>query len=137
MLSIAINRILSIKSFKQVDVPTAFSDISQPLGQACSWDPSWHESSRSVLVKNWNRCWASVLHGYLIITKFKIKKKKKALIPTIYVCFLPKVQFSGWYPYKKNKELGFLVFVWGYYLFCCFSLQTGGKILQLHSQSIL
>lgn len=81
VLSIPITRILSIKSFKQVDVPTAFSDISQPLGQACSWDPSWHKSSRSVLVKNWNRCWASVLHGYLIITKFKkIKNKLLSLL---------------------------------------------------------
>lgn len=110
MLSIPITRILSIKSFKQVDVPTAFSDISQPLGQACSWDPSWHKSSRSVLVKNWNRCWASVLHGYLIITKFK-KIKNKLLSLLFFFC--QKSNFQDGIPTKKNGCFFLFVFLFG------------------------
>lgn len=103
MLSIPINRILSIKSFKQVDISTAFSDISQPLGQACSWDPSWHKSPRSVLVKNWNRCWASVLHGYLIITKFKIKKKNSYPYNLCLFVFCQKSNFQDGIPTKKTR----------------------------------
>lgn len=59
-------------------------------------------------MKNWNRCWASVLHGYLIITKFK-KIKNKLLSLLFFFC--QKSNFQDGIPTKKNGF--FFVFLFG------------------------